>query len=204
MKKAISIFAVIILLISTVLTGCSSDNDEQVVSKYDTAIEITDSETFKKALETDAEYVFVYGDLKAVDTVSFPDVDGEYMYIKKEIEVKDSSFYPVYNGYGFSYVPSSDWDTVEVEELVCKEIEFCGVVFDSSLFSLSGGEYIMTVYADGDMRYSYYGYKTEYSGTMFASIKNNTITEDSEFYRDTSIEELKDSLNTSIWKTGKT
>lgn len=38
---------------------------------------------FQYGKDTNVGNAFVYGDLKAVDTVTYPEIGGEYMYVEK-------------------------------------------------------------------------------------------------------------------------
>mgnify|MGYP000575555688 CR=1 FL=1 len=79
---SISIIA-ILLLIGFVISGKISNYILDRNEKYNKAIKIENSDLFEYGMRTNVGYAFVYGDLKAVDTVSYPEIDGEYMYIEK-------------------------------------------------------------------------------------------------------------------------
>lgn len=79
---SISIIAMM-LLIGFVISGRISNYILDRNEKYNKAIKIESSDLFEYGMRTNVGYAFVYGDLKAVDTVSYPEIDGEYMYIKK-------------------------------------------------------------------------------------------------------------------------
>ena len=79
---SISIIAMM-LLIGFVISGRISNYILDRNEKYNKAIKIESSELFEYGMRTDVGYAFVYGDLKAVDTVSYPEINGEYMYIEK-------------------------------------------------------------------------------------------------------------------------
>ena len=52
--------------------------------KYNTALQIdNNSEMFSYGMRTDIGNAFVHGDLKAVDTVTYPEIGGAYMYVEK-------------------------------------------------------------------------------------------------------------------------
>ena len=79
---SISIIAVMILigiLISGKISECQMDKNE----KYNKAVKIESQEMFRYGMDTNVGNAFVYGDLKAVDTVTYPEIGGEYMYVEK-------------------------------------------------------------------------------------------------------------------------
>ena len=79
---SISIIAMM-LLIGFVISGRISNYILDRNEKYNKAIKIESSELFEYGMRTNVGYAFVYGDLKAVDTVSYPEINGEYMYKEK-------------------------------------------------------------------------------------------------------------------------
>lgn len=79
---SISIIAVMILfgiLISSKISECQMDKNEI----YNKAVKIESQEMFQYGMDTNVGNAFVYGDLKAVDTVTYPEIGGEYMYVEK-------------------------------------------------------------------------------------------------------------------------
>lgn len=79
---SISIIAVMILfgiLISSKISEHQMDKNEI----YNKAVKIESQEMFQYGMDTNVGNAFVYGDLKAVDTVTYPEIGGEYMYVEK-------------------------------------------------------------------------------------------------------------------------
>lgn len=80
---SISIIA-IMLLIGFVISGKISQNNIDANEKYNKAIKIdNDKDMFQYGMETNVGNAFVHGKLKTVDTVTFPEIGGEYMYVEK-------------------------------------------------------------------------------------------------------------------------
>lgn len=80
---SIAIIAVM-TLIGFVIHGKISDNLMNEYQKYNTALQIdNNSEMFSYGMRTDIGNAFVHGDLKAVDTVTYPEIGGAYMYVEK-------------------------------------------------------------------------------------------------------------------------
>ena len=77
---SISIIAMM-LLIGFVISGRISNYILDRNEKYNKAIKIESSDLFEYGMRTNVGYAFVYGDLKAVDAVSYPEINGEYMYM---------------------------------------------------------------------------------------------------------------------------
>ena len=75
---SVSIVA-IMLLIGVLIAGKISDYQLDKNEKYNKAIKIESQELFEYGMRTNAGNAFVYGDLKAVDTVTYPGIGGEYI-----------------------------------------------------------------------------------------------------------------------------
>lgn len=206
---SISIIA-ILLMIGFSISGRISEKRLDALQKYNTALKIEDSELFEYAMDTNAGNAFVYGDLVAVDTVSYPDVEGEYMYIEKVKEkytrhTKIVTKTKTVNGKTKTYTETKvywTWDRVGSEDKTCKEVKFCGVVFDTSLFQLPSTTHIDTVSGGYHIRYKYYGCQPQYTGTIFAKLSDNTINNEGgriNFYNNQNIDETIETLQFFNW-----
>lgn len=79
---SISIIAVM-LLIGFVISGKISQIQDDKNAKYNKAVKIESTDLFQYGMNTNVGNAFVYGELKAVDTVTYPEIGGEYMYVEK-------------------------------------------------------------------------------------------------------------------------
>ena len=52
-------------------------------AEYIKASHIEYPDLFQYGMDTNIGNAFVYGDLQSIDTVSYPEIDGEYMYVEK-------------------------------------------------------------------------------------------------------------------------
>ena len=80
------------------------------------------------------------------------------------------------------------------EDLKCKEISFCDNIFDSSKINLPRTSYINTVNISSHTRYVFYGVGTQYKGTIFTYLQNNTISDSTNFYNNKTIDETVEYL----------
>lgn len=162
-------------------------NDYQ---KYNTALQIqNDTDLFSYAMKTDIGNAFVYGDLLAVDTVTYPEIGGKYMYVEKVKERYTRHTRRVKSGKTWHTQVYHTWDRVGSEDLRCKKISFCNVNFDSSKVELPSTEYIDTIKESSRIRYKYYGVSQKHTGTIFAYLENQTIKDKATFYENQTIEE---------------
>ena len=198
---SISIIAVM-LLIGFVISGKISQIQSDRNAKYNKAVKIESANLFRYGMDTNVGNAFVYGDLEAVDTVTYPEIGGEYMYVEKEEEHynRHTRTYTTTDGKGHTKIHTEvywSWDYAGSESKQCKEVSFCGVVFDSNKIKLPSADYIDTIKESSHVRYKYYGTNIEYTGTIFTELKDKTISDSTPFY-EMSIKETKDKLERNI------
>jgi len=198
---SISIIAVMILigvLISEKISEHQMDKNEV----YNKAVKIESTDLFQYSMDTNVGNAFVYGDLKAVDTVTYPEIGGEYMYVEKvkekyTIHTRQVAHTRTVNGKSQTYYTTETywtWDRVSSEDKKCKEISFCGITFKSNKFDIPGTDYIDTIKESSHIRYKYYGTETKFTGTIFTELKDKTISDNTNFYNNMNIEETVERL----------
>lgn len=198
---SISIIA-IMLLVGVLIAGKISDWELDQNEKYNKAIKIETQDLFEYSMRTNVGNAFVYGDLEAVDTVTYPELDSAYMYVEKVKErytkhTRQVSHTRTVNGKTQTYYTTETywtWDRVGSEEQICKEISFLGHIFASEKIDLPGTEYIDTIKESSHVRYKYYGVGLKFTGTIFADLKDGTIPNNTPFYENKSIKETVDYL----------
>ena len=145
---SISIVAVMIA-VGFLISGKISEHEMDKNEKYNKAVKINSQELFRHGMDTNVGNAFVYGDLKAVDSVTYPELGGEYMYVKKvkEIYTQHTRTVTTVDGNGRTHTTTQtywSWDAVSSEDIKCKEITFCGVKFPSNKVALPSEKYINT------------------------------------------------------------
>lgn len=201
----------IMLIIGNAISNLIVESQIAQNEVYNKAVKIDDTELFQYGMDTNIGNAFVYGELKAVDTVTFSEIDGEYMYIKKQkelyerhekwVEEKDSDG-NVHKELKVWY----EWETQNTESLHCKDLEFCGIAFPYNKIDIPGSAYIKTISSGKEwswksseyvkVRYVYYGTKAEFKGTIYTSLKNGTISDKTSFYENKTINETVERLQT--------
>ena len=198
---SVSIIAVMIL-IGVLISGKISEHQMDENEVYNKAVKIESTDLFQYGMDTNIGNAFVYGDLKAVDTVTYPEISGKYMYVKKVKErytehTKQVAHTKTVNGKSQTYYTTEtywSWDRVGSENVKCKEISFCGITFDSNKFGIPSTNYIDTIKESSHVRYKYYGTETKFTGTIFTKLKDKTISDNTYFYNNKNIEETVDCL----------
>lgn len=85
-KREVLASIAIIAMLLIVGLGISDKISDKIADKnekYNKAIKIESKELFDYGMRTDVGNAFVYGELKAVDPVTYPEINGEYMYVEK-------------------------------------------------------------------------------------------------------------------------
>ena len=173
---------------------------------YDTAVRMDDKELFEYGMETDIGSAFVYGELKALDPVSYLEVSGEYSYIKKEQQEyrnhpkKVEKEYTDSKGKKHKKIVEEDhwtWDTMRTESKKATRISFLDIEFAYEKIPFPSSHQIKIVNTGYHKRNVYYGTDTEFQGTIFTSLKENTIN-DTNFYVNKTILQTIESLETGI------
>lgn len=205
----IAIMTIVGVLISGEIT--EHQNDKNV--EYQKAVHITDTELFRYGMETNIGNAFVYGELNAVDTVTFDEIGGHYLYVKKVKEryerhertvTKKDKDGKEYKKKEIYYT----WDVESQESRRSKEIEFCGIVFPYSKIGTPRPNYIKTIHTgrewswrSGEMvkvRFKYYGISPNQVGTLYTCLNDNEISDDSRFYQNYSIDQALDSCTSGF------
>lgn len=160
---------------------------------YYKAVQIKTTDLFQHGMNTNVGNSFVYGDLIAVDTVTYPEIGGEYMYVEKVKERYTrhtrTKTYTDSNGKTKTKTETYwSWDVVDREDLKSKEVTFLNMPFSIDKFNIPGYSYIDTIKESSHVRYKYYGTATKHTGTIFTNLKDGTIN-DTEFYNGKNIEE---------------
>ena len=202
---SISIIA-ILLLAGFLISGKVSDYQMDQNEKYNTALKIQSQDIFEYGMRTNVGNAFVYGELKAVDPVTYPELSGDYMYVEKVKErytqhTRRVAHTKTVNGKSQTYYTTETywtWDRVGSEEKMCEELSFLNNIFVSSKITIPYAEYVETIKESSRVRYKYYGVMTSYTGTLFTELKDGTISDRSDFYENRTIEETVEYLESNL------
>lgn len=202
---SIAIIAVLLALGLWISDGITeSQMDRNMV--YDRALRVDETDIFEYGMRTNVGNAFVYGDLKAVDTVSFPEINGEYMTVRKIKErytkhTRTVTKTRTVNGKTQTYTEIETywtWDEVDRETLRNERVTFLGVEFDRGKIEIPGMRYLDTIKESSKIRYQYYGTGTEFVGTIYTDLRDNTISDGSEFYENRTIDQTIEHLKVPV------
>lgn len=199
---SISIIA-IMLLFGVLINGKISEHQMDKNEIYNKAVKIDSKDLFQYGMDTNIGNAFVYGELKAVDTVTYPEIGGEYMYVEKVKEryTRHTRTVTYTDSNGKTKTKTEvywTWDRVCSEDKNCKELSFCDIVFDSNKIDIPGSRYITTIKESSRVRYKYYGTGIKFTGTIFADLRDKTIPNETNFYNNMNIEETHKYFETGI------
>lgn len=192
----------VMLIIGIIISGNISDAVMEKQQEYITALQINnDKDLFEYGMRTDVGNAFVYGELKAVDTVTFDEIGGEYSYVKKVKEkytrhTRTVTKTRTVNGKTQTYTTTEvywTWDEVDSWSKHSEKITFLDVEFDYGTIDFPYRSHIDTQDGGYHVRYVYYGSPTHSIGTVYTKLSNGTITE-SAMHHNRTIEEALDSV----------
>lgn len=200
-KKREVIFSVIIVAVMFIIgfsiSGRIRQNMLEEYQVYDTAVHIESEDLFRHGMRVNTGHAFVYGDLKTIDPVSFPELAGEYSYVKKEEQEYRMHTRTVTKTHtrsdGSTYTTTETehywtWDTMRTERRKATKISFLNVEFEYEKIPFPSSHQIDIISTGVNRRNVYYGTDTSFQGTMFTILKDNTIDETS-FYKEKTISE---------------
>ena len=198
---SISIIAVM-LLIGILISGKITESHLDQVEKYNKAAKITDQELFEYGMRTNVGNALVYGELIAADTVTYPEIGGEYMSVEKVEEhyTMHTRTYTTTDSDGNTEEHTETywtWDKVDSWSKHCEKVTFLGVQFDYGQIYTPHENHIDTQKESYYVRYVYYGSPIKYTGTIFANLKDNTIA-DVNFYNGSDIEATMKGVESNI------
>ena len=182
----IVIWTIIGVNIANIIKGDVLDKN----AEFTNALKIDTTEMFQYGMETNVGNAFVYGNYTILDPVSIEDIDGEYGYIEK-VEEKYTQhtrrvrkYINVGKKVKYYYTTETywDWDVIDNDYWSATKINFCGIDFDVSKINMPTTTCLKTIDGDYNTRYKYYVVDTNYVGTIYTSLENNTIENNSSFY----------------------
>jgi hypothetical protein len=185
---SIAIVAIMLIVGFFISDNIAARQDEKN-AEYQKAIQIDDAELFKYGMNTNVGNAFVYGKLSAVDTVTYKEIGGEYLYIKKVEEHYNRHVrtYTDSDGYTRTKVYYT-WDYHDSWSKHSKRIKFCNVEFDYNKINIPSDSYLDTIKESPRVRYKYYVVDKEHEGTIYTALKDQTISDNSMFYTNITIE----------------
>lgn len=188
----------IMLLIGLLISSKINDSLMDEYHKYNTALQIeNDKELFEYGMRTNIGRAFVYGNLKAVDPVTYEEIGGEYSYVEKVTERYTEHTRPVIEEYkdakGITHTKTRiehywTWDKVGSTSKKSTVISFLDVPFTYGAIQFPNKSYIKTIKESSYIRYVYYGSPAYTEGTLYASLSDKTISQTT-FYTNLTISE---------------
>lgn len=170
-----------------IISEAIKNNVNESNEKYYKALKINnDEEMFKYAIKTNVGYTLASGTIRAINGISIDELDGIYLSIKKVKEeyrkhyIEEKHTRIKSDGTEEIYYTTEEywtWDYVEEEKIHVDMFNFLGVDFDYDTIEFYNQSYNTTKEVEYHIRYKYYTIPSEFEGTLFTYINNNTITQ---------------------------
>lgn len=203
----------VMLIIGFFISGKITDMQNDKNAEYQKAVHIEESELFQYGMDTNVGNAFVYGDLQAVDTVTFDEIGGEYLHVEKieeryerhEREVTET------DSKGKKHTKIEvyyEWENEDRESKHSEKIIFCGAEFPYKKIPYSSDKHIKTINSDREyswksgefvkVQFKYYGTSIKHTGTVYTRLSDGTISDNSRFFKDYTIDQALDSCTSGI------
>lgn len=125
------VIAALMIMFGFLISTKWSESQQESDIKYNKAIQIdNDTDLFQYGMDTNVGNAFVYWELKAVDSVTYPEIGGGYMYVRKVEEHYNMHTRTVTttDSKGKKHTRTETywtWDYAGEEDKSCKTINFC-------------------------------------------------------------------------------
>lgn len=201
------------MIIGFFISGEITDFQNDKNAEYQKAAHIENSELFQYGMDTNIGNAFVYGELRAIDTVSFDGINGEYLCIEKIKERYERHTRTVtkidQNGNKRTETEVYyEWEADSTESKHSENIMFCGIKFPYHKIPYCSNIHIKTINSDKEysfqsgcfvkVRFRYYGTPVSHTGTLYTRLSDGTISDNSRFFNDYTIEQAVDNCTSGI------
>lgn len=188
----------LMLIVGFIISDKINDSVMEQHQKYNTALQINeDTDLFQYGMRTNVGNAFVYGDLVAVDPVSYPEIGGLYGSVTRVTERYTmhtrivTKTRTTADGKTETYTEIEEywtWDEIDRDRIHASTIAFLGVEFPYGTIDGFYESHITTIRTGYHLRDQYYGSKTSYTGTLFTVLQDGTISQP-HFYNNSTIDE---------------
>lgn len=186
----------IMLILGSVIAGNITRDSLEQKKEYNTAISIESENMFDYGMRTNVGNAFCQGALEAVDTVSDPRIDGQWMYIYCEEKHYTMHTRTVTTTDGKGHTRTRvetywTWDYYSSEEHSSKNVTFLGKEFKYGDIKMPSSKYLTTVQVSSHVKFEFYVKDVRYGGILYANLSDKSI-HDAQFIKDKNIEEARD------------
>jgi len=201
------VIAAIMLVFGFLISAKINDKLMDRFQEYNTALQIdNDKELFEYGMRTNIGNAFVYGELRAVDPVTYKEIGGEYSCVEKVKEKYTKHYRYVtktkkVDGKTVSYQEREEywtWDEVDKWEKSATKTTFVNVEFPYGAIPFPGKARLETRKESSKIRYIYYGSPASVTGTLYTKLCDETIS-DIKFHTNSTIPETLKTLG-SRWQ----
>lgn len=194
------IIVLVMMSVGFVISTHMKNKAMEKAENYNTAVEIDTKDYFDYALNTNVGNIIVNGDMKSVDTVSYKELQNQYMYITKVTEKYTRHVHHTKVGKSSVTYYTYSWDRRDSDTKVSKDVTFLGNSYSSSIFDLSSNAKVLQLNKEivsesisskikgkyyykrsknssnvGDLRYYYKVIPIDINASFVANVENNTI-----------------------------
>ena len=192
----------VMMIIGFLVAGRIDSWQIQKNSEYYAALQITDPEQFRYGMDNSVGKAFVYGELQAVDPVTYPEIGCAYLYVEKVEEHYNMHTRTVTetDSKGHTHTRTEvywSWDYYGSESIHSQRIRFLTIEMEYGKIKSPSAKYIARVQESSGVRFNYYAVPAEYRGTIYTDLRDGSISDNSEMLANTDIETALKTKTTS-------
>ena len=165
------------------------------------AVQITTADDLQEFLDsgTDAEYVFISGDISVEDPVV--SMDEEYLFLTVQTEEETGTASTVFFSHGAVPAYSEAWETGSTDAQACGSVSINGVEVTVESYASRFATLVDVAEASGGTMVYCYGVPSGDTGTFFASVSDGKLTNVAFFPgagMEDAVQAVKDAVPTAI------
>lgn len=189
------VIAILFVCLGIFIYGKITDHLLSESERYNTALKVKDKDTFDYVIDTQQGNIIVEANIKAKDTVSFPELKKDYLYISKNKEeyTRHEETYTDSKGKTHTRVYWS-WDWMGNEARKSNKLEMFDKTYKTSQFTLFGPSSLDAsailnktakksnwrtnhyYYVDGDTRYYYTAIPVSFDASFIAKANDKGLS----------------------------
>ena len=204
MLVSIAIVAVMLFL-GILISDRIEDSNMQYVKELETATRIDANYAFDYGMRTNVGNTLAYGELTAIDPVSFPELTESFLYVSRTKERYTQHTRVVNNGKTEKTETYWRWDNAGQDVLISDYVLFLGKEIATSCLRLPSSHSLCLssevivdgvdirgnyIYESNRVRYSYDYVPVQFQCTMHCNLSNESIGDTAEIFQHQTIQEV--------------
>lgn len=209
-KKEVLVSIVIVavmLFFGILISSRIEDIDMQQIKELKTAIRVDTNYAFDYGMKTNVGNTLAYGELTAIDAVSFPELAESFLYISRTEEKHTKHSRVISDGEKKKTLTYWRWDNTGRDVLISGYVLFLGKEMSTSCLHLPSAHSLRLsseatidrhnvrgnyIYKSKSVRYSYNYIPMRFKCTLHCNLENGSVGKSATVYKDQTIQNVVD------------